>query len=486
MSHLYIVFPHQLFDELCTIQNDTQYVLIEDDLFFRQYPFHKQKILLHRASMKAFQDRLETSGGSVEYIETSSQHTSMDALEQLLKRLDVHTVHYYDVVDDWLQQQLEERISKLHVTAERHMTPAFLTTPGQINEYFDTRPNRMQQFYEWQRKRLQILIDENDKPVGGKWSYDEANRKKLPKSIALPPAYPAHASAFVADARSWVERHFHDNPGTLDTFQYPITHHDAEERLDRFLSERLTLFGPYEDALSNQSDTLFHSVISPLLNNGLLTPQQVVSATLQFARTHSTPIESVEGFIRQIIGWREYMRATYIRYGRKMRTSNHLDAQRSLSKGWWTGETGIAPIDDTIQKVLNTAYAHHIERLMILGNAMVLLRINPDEVYEWFMSLFIDAYDWVMVPNVYAMSQFAAANFITTKPYVSGSNYIIKMSDYKKDGWAEIWDALYWRFISDFSGELGHNPRTSMMVSLYNRLSDEKKASIHTLSSKWI
>ncbi|RYF43002.1 MAG: cryptochrome/photolyase family protein, partial [Cytophagaceae bacterium] len=253
-----------------------------------------------------------------------------------------------------------------------------------------------------------------------------------------------------------------------------------------FLEERLELFGPYEDAIAQQYPQMFHSVISPLLNNGLLTPQHVVETTLHFAEIHNTPIESLEGFIRQIIGWREYMRATYVRYGREMRTRNHLNHSRSLDGSWWTGNTGLEPVDTTIHSVLSTGYAHHIERLMILGNAMLLLRIHPDEVYEWFMSLFIDAYDWVMVPNAYAMSQFAAGDKITTKPYISGSNYIFKMSDYKKGDWAGQWDALYWRFIADNRTLFENNYRSAIMVKLYDRQSDEKKTHVNTLSDKWL
>jgi deoxyribodipyrimidine photolyase-related protein len=390
------------------------------------------------------------------------------------------------VVDDWLQQRLERVFEHLHIQAERHPTPAFLTSPGQINEYFDTSPNRMQRFYEWQRRRLNILIEENGTPTGGKWSFDEANRKKIPKTAPLPPAYSVYPSHYLEDAQKWVAQHFPQNPGDASTFRYPITHTDARKRLKQFLSERFAQFGPYEDALSQRSGDLFHSVLSPLLNIGLLTPDEVVRETLRFAENNSTPIESVEGFIRQIIGWREYMRATYIRYGRKMRSKNHLTAQRSLSKSWWDGSTTLMPVDDVIQKVLKTGYAHHIERLMVLGNAMVLLRIRPNEVYEWFMSLFIDAYDWVMVPNVYAMSQFAAGAFITTKPYVSGSNYIIKMSDYTKGDWSDTWDALYWQFVDDFRELLTRNPRSSMMVSLYDRMSDEKKAFIHQRAQAWL
>jgi deoxyribodipyrimidine photolyase-related protein len=481
-----LIFPHQLFEEHLSADPKTVFVFVEDDLFFRQYAFHRQKLILHRASMKWFQKTLEDAGFTTRYLESSIQTKSTDQLEKELSSLDISTLTYFDVVDDWLQQKLDSLFEKLSVTPERLVSPAFLTSPGQINDYFDNQANRMQHFYEWQRRRLHILIEETGTPTGGKWSFDEANRKKLPKNVEIPAAYPNVESLFIEEATSWVEKNFSHNPGCSESFNYPITHKDAAARLDAFLKTRFVSFGPYEDAISTRGDELFHSVLSPLLNNGLLTPDQVVKKTLHYAKAHDVPIESVEGFIRQIIGWREYMRATYVRFGRKMRTKNHLSASRKLDKSWWDGTTGLLPVDDVIKKVLKTSYAHHIERLMILGNSMVLLRIDPDDVYEWFTSLFIDAYDWVMVPNVYAMSQFAAADFITTKPYISGSNYIIKMSDYKKGEWAESWDALYWQFIDDFRDMIAANSRSSMMVSLYDRQSDEKKQLMKKTAASWL
>ncbi|MFZ1250218.1 MAG: cryptochrome/photolyase family protein [Candidatus Microsaccharimonas sp.] len=480
-----LVFPHQLFEEHFSADKTTVFIFIEDDLFFKQYRFHKQKLILHRASMRCLFDQLVAHGYSARYIE-NSEEPSMSQLKKELVKLDIGTVGYYDVVDDWLQKRLDTLFKDLAVVNERYASPSFLTSAGKIEDYFDHHPNRMQHFYEWQRRRLNILIDEKGNPTGGKWSYDEANRKKLPKKITLPKPYPKQSSEYIDAAITWTNKHFSENPGDADTFNYPITHDDAKKRLTIFLEDRFALFGPYEDAISKEDSEVFHSVLSPLLNNGLLTPEQVIRETLNYANKHTVPIESVEGFIRQIIGWREYMRATYVRFGRKMRTKNHLSATRSIGKNWWDGSTGLEPVDDVIKKVLTTAYAHHIERLMILGNSMVLLRLHPDEVYEWFMSLFIDAYDWVMVPNVYAMSQFAAADFITTKPYISGSNYIVKMSDYKKADWSEVWDALYWQFIDDFRDMIAANHRSSMMVSLYDRMSDEKKETIKSTSKKWL
>ena len=484
-----LVFPHQLFVEHTDAPGSTHFVIIEDDLYFRQYRFHKQKLVLHRASMRMFAERLKQAGYDVAYLETSFECTSMDQLRDFLAIHQDQGISYYDVVDDWLERRLATVFRKLDKTAERLITPAFLTSPGQIEDYFAEGPRRMQQFYEWQRKRLNIMLDDNGKPIGGKWSYDVANRKKLPKSVAVAPPYPAlpkPETAQVVAARAWVDAIFPDNPGSTDTYDYPITHASAEQRLQRFTRERLGEFGPYEDALSVRSDELFHSVLSPLLNIGLLSPQHVIEYVLNYAEHHDVPIESLEGFIRQIIGWREYMRATYIRDGRQMRTSNHLAADRPLAAGWWDGSTGIGPVDESLQKVLRTAYAHHIERLMVFGNAMTLLRISPDDVYEWFMTMFIDAYDWVMVPNVYAMSQFAAGPIITTKPYISGSNYLRKMSDFTTGDWMDVWDALYWQFIADKRTVLQSNFRMQMVLRLYDKMNPETRQKHQALAAHWL
>jgi deoxyribodipyrimidine photolyase-related protein len=434
--------------------------------------------------MLHFKDALEQAGLQVKIIQTSSQD-SIELLSEVLQGLGQVEISYYELTDDWLQRRVEKMIKQLGIQAFRLESPGFLTSQGMIEDYFDNNPNRMQYFYEWQRKRLKILV-EGVKPVGGKWSYDVANRKKLPKNIELPAAYSDCSSQYFDLAIKWVEKDFADNPGYSESFHYPVTHEQATRRLDQFLKERFENFGPYEDSISKDSSEVFHSVLSPMMNIGLLTPKQVVDAALQYNEKHEVPIESLEGFIRQIIGWREYMRATYIRFGSKMRTGNYLQFNRPLDKSWLNGTVGIEPIDTVIDRVLKTGYAHHIERLMILGNSMVLLRIDPDKVYEWFMIMFIDAYDWVMVPNVYAMSQFAAGEMITTKPYISGSNYIIKMSDYTKGEWSATWDALYWQFIADNRKIIEKNYRTKMVVSLYDRFDDDKKKQIQANANNWL
>lgn len=220
---------------------------------------------------------------------------------------------------------------------------------------------------------------------------------------------------------------------------------------------------------------MHHSVLTPMLNVGLLTPQFVIDEALAFASQHEIPINSLEGFIRQIIGWREFIRAVYQLKGSEERTKNYWGFTRKIPPSFWNGTTGITPIDVTIRKVLDTGYCHHIERLMVLGNFMLLCEFDPDDVYRWFMELFIDAYDWVMVPNVYGMSQFADGGLMSTKPYISGSNYLMKMSDYPKGDWQVTWDGLFWRFMQTHRDFFLQNPRLGMLVRSFDAMPDAKR-----------
>jgi deoxyribodipyrimidine photolyase-related protein len=242
----------------------------------------------------------------------------------------------------------------------------------------------------------------------------------------------------------------------------------------------------YEDAIVAKENILHHSVLTPMLNTGLLTPQQVLDAVLKHAEAYGTPLNSVEGFVRQVIGWREFIRIVYEREGSKQRSTNYWKFKRKIPAGFWTGTTGIAPIDITIRKVLATGYCHHIERLMVLGNFMLLCEFDPDEVYKWFMELFIDAYDWVMVPNVYGMTQFADGGLMTTKPYISGSNYLMKMSDYEKGDWQQVWDGLFWRFMHVHRDFFLKNPRLGMLVGTFDKMSEEKRNNHLATAEKYL
>ncbi|TFC56092.1 MULTISPECIES: cryptochrome/photolyase family protein [unclassified Cryobacterium] len=490
-----LVLPHQLFDQHFEAAGGTLFVLIEHDLLFRQYRFHSHKLVLHRASLARFAARLREHGYEVVVLPSDTERSSHDQLAECIRKREPAQVTWFDVVDDWLEQDLFAGLADGGYRmrpGDVLETPNFLTDRVQIDDWFSHNGSRMQDFYVWQRRRLDILL-ENGKPVGGKWSFDVDNRKKLPRGYTPHPVgrFAGHPvlrregvfdfDALVDDpdtvevpaevdaAIAWVSAEFPNAPGDPHLFAWPTSADEAREHLQEFVRDRLNDFGPYEDAISATHPFINHGLLTGALNVGLLDPRDVVDAVLEGA-DHGTPLASLEGFVRQMIGWREYMRATYRTRGREMRTSNRLDHQRALGDGWWDATTGLAPVDLVISRVLDTGYAHHIERLMVLGNAMSLLRIHPDAVYEWFMEMFIDAYDWVMVPNVYAMSHFAAGDEITTKPYVSGSNYLRKMSDLPAGEWMADWDGLYWTFIDDHREVFAANPRTRMVVSLLGNM----------------
>jgi len=331
----------------------------------------------------------------------------------------------------------------------------------------------MASFYKKQRRKFNLLMD-GDEPQGGKWSFDEENRKKLPDDVPVPDLYEPKTNAYLDAAVKHVSSAYPDNPGTTDGFTYPVTHYQAEEWLSDFISERIEKFGDYEDAISDRSPFLFHSVLTPALNIGLLTPRQVIDAVMAAHSEKGIPLNSLEGFVRQIIGWREFMRGIYHYEGNFQRNNNYFNHTRKIPESFWTGNTGIDPIDDVIATVNTHAYSHHIERLMILGNFMLLCEFDPEEIYRWFMELFIDAYDWVMVPNVYGMTQYADGGLITTKPYISGSNYVRKMSSYRQGKWSEIWDGLYWRFLHIHRDKFKNNQRMNMVISLLDRMDKDK------------
>ncbi|THJ68639.1 cryptochrome/photolyase family protein [Arthrobacter echini] len=484
--HVRLVLPHQLFEEHLEVSQDTLFVFLEDDLMFRSLRFHQQKLVLHRASMTSFARRLKDAGYEVRYVETSARATSQERLATLLSECGAQRVTCYDVVDDWLDRRLTRTLADAGVELGILETPQFLTPREMVSTYFSSHTWRMQTFYEWQRKRLGIMVESDGSPVGGRWSFDSENRKKLPRKITLPDLPEFERLPEVADAIAWVHSAFPDNPGHADTFNWPVTHRQASDALESFLNERFELFGPYEDAMAEGQTYLFHSALSSSMNSGLLSPAEVVEVALDFAERHGTPIASVEGFIRQVIGWREYIRASYVLRGREMRTGNALGLTADLDSRWWTGQTGLEPVDSVIRRILDTSYSHHIERLMILGNAALLMRARPDAVYAWFMEMFIDAYDWVMVPNVYAMSQYAAGSMITTKPYVSGSNYVKKMSNFRDGPWRSSWDALYWAFVDDHRDVFARNPRSNMVVVLLDRMDPERRAALRTEAERWL
>ncbi len=473
MKSATLIFPHQLFENHPAIEKDRSIYLAEDPLIFgndNHHPvsFHKQKLVLHRASMQAYTDELRDAGHSVNNVPHTS--TYQEALPKDLTDLHLADPHDF-ILEKRLRKFAKERKINLHI----HPTPAFLSPPEFLEEHIAGRKKPfMASFYQAQRKRMGILIDKDGNPERGQWSFDEDNRKKLPKNHQPPAPPKSDPNSYIEAAITHINRHFPDNPGSTENFRYPVTRADAKSWLKAFIADRFTDFGAYKDAISTTHPFINHSLLTPMLNIGLLTPQEIIDAALSTRK--KIPINSLEGFIRQIIGWREFMHGIYRHKGVEIRNMNFLKNTRPIPKSFYNGTTGIPPIDRVIRQLQGEAYCHHIERLMILGNFMLLCRFRPHEVYKWFMELFIDSYDWVMVPNVYGMSQFADGGTFTTKPYISGSNYVLKMSDEKKGPWTETWDALFWTFVADHQELFLKNPRSSMMARNWQKFSPEKQS----------
>jgi deoxyribodipyrimidine photolyase-related protein len=462
-----VVYPHQLFADHPALTGCSSVVMVEDPLYFVQYRFHRQKLILHRASMKRYAAELTARGWSVRYLDARDLPDT-GSVAKHLARWKVRAVRVVDPCDDWLTRRLSAALEQHGIHLELLDDPHFLTPLAEIQRYTAGRSKLFfTDFYVAQRKRLALLLDKG-KPLGGKWSFDPDNRKKLPPTIAVPPVPQTHEDEFVRAARQYVRAQFPAALGTDEPFQYPTHHGAAKAWLDEFVQQRLDRFGDYEDAISTRHRVLFHSVLTPVLNVGLLSPRQVLDAVL--SRAEQIPLNSLEGFVRQVIGWREFIRLVYVVYGAKQRTRNFWQLKQPLPAAFYEGTTGIEPVDHVIRQVLRTGYCHHIERLMILGNFMLLCDLHPDAVYRWFMELFVDSYDWVMVPNVYGMSQHADGGLMTTKPYISGSSYIRKMSDFPKGPWCSIWDALYWRFVDRHAAFFAGNPRLAVMVKLRDKL----------------
>ena len=478
MKSAHFIFPHQLFRQPSWLTKNTSVYLIEEYLFFKQYPFHKQKIAFHRASMKSYESYLRSFGYEVCYVEAIEERSDIRILIADLKQKGITGVSFVDPTDCWLEKRIEASCLQHHITFKKLSSPMFFNEIDDLFPFFSSDKNKYHQtsFYKEERKKRNILLNAEGNPEGGKWTYDTENRKKYPAK-KIPPhiQFPDTDDNF-KEAAGYVKKNFSNHLGNVTDYSlYPTNHLSTDNWLNQFLEYRFMEFGPYEDAILEENSLLHHSVLTPMLNVGLITPQQIIDRCLVYADKHQVPINSTEGFVRQIIGWREFIRGIYVARGTDQRSTNFWGFTRKIPSSFYTGTTGIDPIDITIRKVLETGYCHHIERLMVLGNFMVLCEFDPDEVYRWFMELFIDAYDWVMVPNVYGMSQFADGGLMASKPYISGSNYLMKMSNFKKGNWQATWDGLFWRFMHTHRNFFLSNPRLGMLVRMFDKMPDEKR-----------
>lgn len=470
MKAALILATQQFADHPALADPDIDLILfVEADAAFRRRPYHSHKIVLLLSAMRHTAARLSADGRRVERVTLDADLGFLHALRHLVRTHDIEALAWMSATDRGVDRRLLRFCEQESLHTRVYPDALFLTPARDLDEWFTGHAAaRMEDFYRWQRRRTGILMD-GAQPVGKRWNFDADNREPLPKGgIDVPaPLLPEHDD-ITRDVIAEVARRFPDAPGDAAEFWLPVTPDAARRWLDDFVSRRLELFGRYEDAMAAEEPFLFHSLLSPLLNIGLLTVDEVVDAVLAHP---DAPLASLEGFIRQVIGWREYMRGAY-RAMPELKQANHFALSRRLEPWWYTGD-GIpddlpVPVRTVLERVLRWGYAHHIERLMVLGNWFLLQGYHPHDVYDWFSALFVDAYEWVMVPNVQGMSQYADGGRVATKPYISGGAYLQKMGSWWGSA-AEARDseftAAYWAFLDAHEEQLRGNPRLSLPLA---------------------
>lgn len=466
---------------------EKKFLLIESYELFTRYNFHKHRIMLYMESMRNYALMLKEKNIDLEYVKLSekNKHASFESVLKNYLQKEKEIISF-TIEDRFLHEQLGKIFLSHKISWKIIQSPMFLNSDEEITKALSGKKRIwMKTFYEDKRKENNILM-KNGKPLGGKFSFDDENRLSLPKNINVPSLPSVKPGPLRKEVSEVVDNFFKKHPGETSNFWLATTRKEALAWMKTFFKERFNNFGPYEDALSLKYDFVFHSVLSPYLNIGLITPKEVIDGALSFYEEYEIPLNSLEGFIRQIMGWREYIKGVDFLKGEKLVNDNFFNHKRKLKDTWYTGKTKILPLDECIKKVDKYGYCHHIERLMIMSNIMLLTGIDPKECYRWFMEMFVDSADWVMGPNILAMGQFCDGGKIVTKPYICGSNYLRKMGDYPKGDWCDILDGLYWNFINEHKEFFKSQPRLNMMSAMLDKMEKTKKARLFDLALEFI
>ncbi len=484
VSRLLVVLGNQLFplEHVEAVKPDA--IFMAEDMGLCTYVrHHQQKIVLFLAAMRSYRDALEDAGYDVHYVELEPDSPAPyeERLAHAIDALGAEVLVHFEIEDKAMEDRIVDFAASRDMAREEIVSPMFLTSRPEFAGFAASgRTLRMADFYKRARRRESLLLDDHGEPEGGRWSFDEDNRKKLPRNVEPPRIEPPGRAPHVDVVVELVAGHFDAHPGDAKDFWWPTTRSQALDWLDAFVRERLELFGPYEDAMTTRSSTVFHSAITPVLNLGLVTPREVVERVIAEYRNRKLPLQSIEGFVRQVIGWREFIRGVYREHSEAMDESNFFGHERRLTAAWYEGTTGIVPLDDTIRTAQKLGWTHHIPRLMVAANLMTLAEIHPREAHRWFMEMYVDSSEWVMGPNVYGMGLFSDGGIFATKPYICGSNYLKKMSDYGSGDWCDVVDGLYWRFIDRHRDFFAGNPRLALMPRALDR---QKPARLETIFS---
>ncbi|MDC0887082.1 cryptochrome/photolyase family protein [Altererythrobacter sp.] len=451
---------------------------------------HQQKIALIFSAMRHFAAELVDAGWRVDYVKLTDSDNSgsfTGEVARAIERHDPRAVHVVEAGEWRVQQALEEWPDKFGCEIEILPDDRFLCPIAEFNDWAEGRKTyRMEFFYREMRKKTGILMTEDRKPEGGEWNYDSENRKPPKEGLEAPQRPLFEPDETTQEVIELVREKFGDHVGNLENFGWPVTREEAEKTADAFFAERLPKFGDYQDAMVFGQDDLFHSMLSTSINLGLLDPLELCRRAEQEYQKGKAPLNAVEGFIRQIIGWREYVRGFYWRFMPGLESDNAMNAQRKLPEFYWTGETDMRCLADSVRSTLDNAHAHHIQRLMVLGNFALIAGIRPRDVQDWYLAVYADAYEWVELPNVAAMVLYADGGKLASKPYAASGNYINKMSNYcsdckysvsKKTGEGACpFNALYWHFMDRHRDRLESNNRIGRIYANWDRMGEDRQA----------
>ena len=469
----------------------TPVILIESCNYVRQRPYHRQKLVLVWSAMRHFAQELKQDGWQVTY------ETAEDFEAPLVNWIEQNQITQLQITTP-CDRPFLKLIQKLNLNCEVVFTADnhFLWSDEEFLAWTKTRKRLlMEDFYREGRKRFDILMADG-KPIGGKWNYDKQNRKPPKKNLHPPKPLVFEPDEITREVIDWVKQSDFSDYGKLEPFNWAVTREQAEEVLAYFVEHSLSDFGTYQDAMISGEDTLWHGLISPYLNLGLLDPMSVIKAIENAYYERELPLNSVEGFIRQVMGWREYIRGIYAIQNEEYTESNWFKHHQPLPEFYWDADkTDMNCLHQILSQVELTAYGHHIQRLMVLNNFALIAGINPQELENWFHSAFIDAYDWVMQTNVLGMGQFADGGLLASKPYAASANYINKMSDYcgncrysqsdRTGDNACPFNFFYWDFLNRHRDRLKSLGRMNLVLSHIKRISETEMAEISAKADKW-
>ncbi|BBD98273.1 cryptochrome/photolyase family protein [Sphingobium amiense] len=462
---------------------------------------HKAKIAFILSAMRHHAEALRAEGWTVDYVRLDDPDNTgsfTGEVARAVKRHRPRAIHVTEAGEWRVRAMLESWADRFSIPVTIHEDDRFLCSHAEFDTWAAARKQmRMEFFYRDMRRRTGLLLDQDGQPEGGQWNYDAENRKPAPgRDLLMPQPIRFRPDAVTEEVLGIVAERFADHIGSLDSFHFATTREEALRQQKRFLDEALPRFGDYQDAMLTDEPFLWHSVLSPYLNVGLLDPLALCREVETRFRAGKVPLNCAEGFIRQIIGWREYVRGVYWHEGPDYGSRNALNATRDLPGFYWTGETDMRCMAQAIGQTISQAYAHHIQRLMITGNFALIAGIDPRQVHVWYLEVYADAYEWVEMPNTVGMALFADGGLLGSKPYAAGGAYINRMSDYcgrcrydvkKRVGEdACPFNALYWDFIARNGKKLARNPRMAMPYRNWARMTDEDRAAIREQAARFL